>query len=65
MDFTLYPYKLGEIVQLKKKHPCGSDRWEVIRVSQEIVLKCLGCQYQLRMNRTKLEKSTKRILEAE
>ncbi|MDO8567361.1 MAG: DUF951 domain-containing protein [Dehalococcoidales bacterium] len=32
--------KLGDIVRLKKKHPCGSNEWEVVRLGADIGLKC-------------------------
>ena len=33
----------GDIIKMKKKHPCGSDEWEVIKVGADIKLKCCGC----------------------
>jgi len=35
---------LGDIIQTKKKHPCGSDKWEVTRIGADVKLKCLTCQ---------------------
>lgn len=34
---------VGDIVKLKKKHPCGSDEWEILRVGMDIRVKCLKC----------------------
>ena len=40
--------KLGDVVRLKKKHPCGSDQWRVVRLGADIGIKCLKChRYQL------------------
>jgi hypothetical protein len=36
--------KLGDIVRLRKAHPCGSYEWEVVRVGADVGLKCLKCQ---------------------
>jgi hypothetical protein len=36
--------KLGDVVRLRKPHPCGSYEWEVVRVGADIGLKCLKCQ---------------------
>ena len=36
-------YELGDIVRLKKKHPCGSFNWEILRVGMDFRLKCQGC----------------------
>ena len=33
----------GDIANMKKAHPCGSDRWEIVRTGMDIGLKCLGC----------------------
>lgn len=34
-------YKIGDIVELKKKHPCGSKEWEIIRIGVDFKFKCL------------------------
>ena len=35
--------QLGDVVQMRKAHPCGSDRWTVIRTGADIKIRCLGC----------------------
>jgi len=40
--------KLGDIVRLRKAHPCGSYEWEVLRVGADIGLKCLKCQRRVK-----------------
>ena len=35
--------RLGDVIQTRKAHPCGSDRWQVIRIGADIKIKCLGC----------------------
>lgn len=59
--FFLYPYQVGEVVLMKKPHPCGSTRWEVIRTGAEIKLNCKGCGHLVALSRAKLEKMTKAI----
>ena len=54
-------YEVGDIVKLKKKHPCGSFEWEILRVGADFRLKCLGCERQVMMARKLVEKSTKEI----
>ena len=54
-------YEVGDIVKLKKKHPCGSFEWEILRVGADFRLKCLGCEHQVMMARKLVEKSTKEI----
>ena len=38
-----YQYEVGDIVKLKKQHPCGSSEWEILRVGADFRLKCTGC----------------------
>lgn len=52
-------FVLGECVQLKKKHPCGSDEWEIIRLGADIKIKCLGCGRLVMLSRSQLEKKIK------
>ena len=54
-------YEVGDIVKMKKKHPCGSFEWEILRVGADFRLKCLGCEHQVMMTRKLVEKSTKEI----
>ena len=59
--YFLYPYKVGEIILMKKPHPCGSARWEVIRTGADIKISCKGCGHLVTLARAKLEKMTKSI----
>lgn len=54
--------KIGDIVQTKKNHPCGSNRWEILRTGIDFRIKCLGCGHTVMLPRTKLEKSIKKIV---
>lgn len=56
-------YKVGNIVKLKKSHPCGSNEWEILRVGADFRLKCLGCDHQIMIARRLVEKNTKEIRE--
>ncbi|MDR4075504.1 MAG: DUF951 domain-containing protein, partial [Eubacterium sp.] len=46
-------YGLGDIVELKKKHPCGSYNWKILRMGGEIKLKCTGCEHMVTVPRSK------------
>ncbi len=48
--------KLGDVVRLKKKHPCGSDEWEVVRLGADIGVKCLKCQRYVLLERSVFER---------
>jgi len=52
-------YELGDIVSLKKKHPCGSFTWEILRVGMDFRLKCQGCGHLILIPRAKFEKMVK------
>ena len=54
-------YEVGDIVRLKKQHPCGSKEWKVLRVGMDLKLKCEGCGHELMLPRSKAEKSVKKI----
>ena len=43
--------KVGDVVRLKKKHPCGSYEWQVIRLGADIGIKCLKCQRRIFIER--------------
>ena len=52
---------VGEILRLKKQHPCGSKEWEVLRIGADFRLKCMGCGHQIMIARTAVEKSVREI----
>lgn len=53
--------QVGQILKLKKQHPCGSHEWEVLRTGIDFRLKCLGCGHMIMIPRVKLEKNVKAI----
>jgi hypothetical protein len=53
--------KLGDIVRLRKAHPCGSYEWEVVRVGADIGLKCLTCQRKVLLERSIFERRLKQF----
>ena len=55
-------YDVGDIVQLKKPHPCGSKDWEIIRVGADFKLKCCGCGHIIMIERKLVEKKTKNLI---
>ena len=52
---------VGEVLELKKQHPCGSREWQVLRVGMDFKLKCAGCGHELMLPRSKAEKSVKKV----
>lgn len=55
-------FRLDDIVQMKKTHPCGSDRWEILRTGMDFRIKCLGCGRMVMLPRVKFEKSVRRVV---
>ena len=54
-------YEVGDIVKLKKQHPCGSSEWEILRVGMDFKLKCMGCGHLIMVPRKLVEKNCRGI----
>ncbi|MCI8478460.1 MAG: DUF951 domain-containing protein [Oscillospiraceae bacterium] len=54
--------QVGQVLELKKAHPCGSKQWMVLRVGMDFRLRCTGCGHELMLPRSKVEKSVKKII---
>lgn len=55
--------QVGNIIRLKKQHPCGSHEWEVLRIGADFRLKCTGCGHQIMIARSLVEKNSREIRE--
>lgn len=56
---------VGDVIKLKKPHPCGSSFWEVLRVGMDFRLKCQGCGHQVMIPRKLVEKNIRQITKKE
>ena len=54
-------YKVGDIVETRKQHPCGSKTWEITRVGVDFKLRCTNCGHVIMVEREKALKMIKRI----
>ena len=54
--------KLGDVVRLKKKHPCGSYEWQVVRLGADIGIVCLKCQRRVLLERGVFERRVKAFI---
>ena len=54
--------ELHDRIQTRKKHPCGSDKWEVIRVGADVKIKCEGCGRIVMLERGEFDKRMKKNL---
>ncbi|MEW6189860.1 MAG: DUF951 domain-containing protein [Actinomycetota bacterium] len=52
----IIPIEIGDVVKMKKSHPCGSNEWEVTKLGMDIGLKCLGCGRKVRLMRSKFDR---------
>lgn len=58
-------YLLNSIVTMKKGHPCGENKWKVVRVGADIKIECQKCGRTIMMSRIEFNKKIKKVLEGE
>ncbi len=56
--------RLGDRIRFKKKHPCGGEEWQVVRLGADIGLKCLRCGRRILLQRGSLERRIREIIPA-
>ncbi|MGD7023081.1 DUF951 domain-containing protein [Rossellomorea vietnamensis] len=57
-------FQLNDVVEMKKPHPCGVNRWKVIRMGMDIRIKCQGCDHSIMLPRKEFSKKMKKVLES-
>lgn len=55
-------FGLGDVVEMKKPHPCGTNAWKVIRMGMDIRMKCTGCNHSVLLPRSRFERKMKKVL---
>lgn len=55
-------YQVGDIVKMRKAHPCGTDQWQIYRTGMDFGIKCLGCGRTVMIPRPKFEKGVKALI---
>lgn len=53
--------RVGDVVRLKKQHPCGSSEWELLRIGIDFRMKCVGCGHQVMLPRKQLERNVRQV----
>ena len=53
---------LGDLVKMRKVHPCGSDQWVITRTGADVKIKCQGCGRVVMLDRVEFEKRVKKII---
>ncbi|MBQ7415457.1 MAG: DUF951 domain-containing protein [Oscillospiraceae bacterium] len=56
--------QIGDILTMKKPHPCGEKRWLVLRTGADLRLRCLGCSHEVMTARSKTEKNIRSVQHA-
>ncbi len=54
--------QVGDVLELKKPHPCGSKEWAVLRIGMDFKLRCAGCGHEVMAPRSRIEKSIRKII---
>ena len=57
--------QLGDILVMKKAHPCGEKQWLVLRTGADFRLRCLGCNHEIMVPRFKAEKNIRQVIRGE
>ena len=57
--------RIGDIVTMKKPHPCGSKEWKIMRVGADLRMECCGCGHIVMVPRVKAEKNIKNVVRTE
>ncbi len=57
--------RLGDILKMKKPHPCGNNEFLVTRTGADIKIKCIRCGREVMLDRIKIEKNIKKVLREE
>lgn len=57
------PFELDSIVEMKKPHPCGENRWKIIRMGADIRIKCVGCGHSVLLPRKRFQQKLKKVIE--
>lgn len=56
-------FALGDVVQMKKPHPCGANEWKIIRMGADIRIKCTKCDRSVMIPRSQFERQMKKLLQ--
>lgn len=55
-------FRIGDVVRMKKAHPCGSSEWEITRVGMDFGMRCCGCGHFVMLPRTKFVKAARALV---
>lgn len=55
-------YNLNDVVEMKKNHACGANKWQITRMGVDIKIKCLNCSREIMMDRLEFERKLKKVI---
>lgn len=55
-------FALNDVVEMKKAHPCGVNRWKIIRMGMDVRIKCEGCSHSVLIPRREFSRKMKKVL---
>ncbi len=57
--------RVGDVIEMKKTHPCGAKQFSVLRVGADFKIRCVGCGHEVMLTRQKCEKNIKKVIRNE
>jgi hypothetical protein len=57
-----HEFQLNDVVEMKKSHPCGTNKWKIIRLGMDIRIKCEGCQHSVLIPRKEFTRKVKKVI---
>lgn len=57
-------FYIGDVVKMRKVHPCGSDEWEILRVGMDFRIKCTGCGRVVMLPRPQFERAVRKVVKS-
>ncbi|CAM4100500.1 DUF951 domain-containing protein [Mesobacillus thioparans] len=57
-----HEFQLNDVVEMKKPHPCGTNKWRIIRLGMDIRIKCEGCEHSVLIPRKEFTRKVKKVL---
>ena len=59
--FELYPFRAGQRVVMRKKHPCGGYAWDIVRAGADITARCTTCGHTVKLQRRAFERAVRSV----
>ncbi|MBT2692197.1 MULTISPECIES: DUF951 domain-containing protein [Bacillaceae] len=57
-----HEFQLNDVVEMKKPHPCGTNKWKIIRLGMDFRIKCEGCEHSVLIPRKEFTRKVKKVL---